>query len=524
MTNSRPKPVVLIVLDGYGYREDVADNAIAAARTPNLDRYWAEYPHTLIDASEAGVGLPEGQMGNSEVGHMTIGAGRIIDTDIVRISKTIRDNEFATNLAFVTLFDHVKKHDSVLHVKGLLSPGGIHSHTAHLYAFLDAAKRSGIEKIAIHAFTDGRDTGPRSAAQYLRELENVLDDLGIGHIATASGRFYAMDRDNNWDRVARVEHLLFRGESNRAIADRRASEVMDDLYAEGVVDEHLEPVIFLDAEGQSYPIDENDGVFFFNFRADRARELSAKVVEYAEERNICFVTLTEYDANLDTLVAFPPLRLETTLAKEISEHGLTQSHIAETEKYAHATYFLNGGVELPYPGEEHILVESRKDIRTHDQAPEMRAKEIANKAIEAIENGRDFLFINFANADMVGHTGNVAAIITSLETLDRELARVVDATTARGGCVFITADHGNAETNIDPVTGETHTAHTLNRVPGILVTTDPTLRTQTLHEGLPDTLPLRRTRAGTLADIAPTILHLMQLPQPPSMTGKSLLS
>ena len=502
----RPKPVILIVLDGYGYREESEHNAIAAAKTPHLDQYWDTCPHTLIDASEEGVGLPAGQMGNSEIGHMTIGAGRRLDTDIVRIGKAIRDNEFVTNPAFVALFEHVKRNDSVLHVNGLLSPGGVHSHTEHLYAFLDAAKRSGVNKIAIHVFTDGRDTGPRSAAKYLRELEDVIDDIGIGRIATASGRFYAMDRDNNWDRVAKVERALFHGESGRAIVNRRASEVMEELYAEGVVDEHLEPVIFLDEDGGSYLIDENDGVFFFNFRADRARELSAKVVEYAQERNIRFVTLTEYDSTLDTLVAFPPVAIETTLAKEISAAGLTQAHVAETEKYAHATYFLNGGVELPYPGEEHILVESHKDVRTHDEAPEMRAREIADRAIEAIERGTDFLFINFANADMVGHTGNVPAIITAVETLDREVARVIESALEYDGAVFITADHGNAETNSDTVTGETHTAHTTNLVPGILVGIEGTLADQ-----------------GTLADIAPTILSLLHLPQPGSMTGRNLL-
>lgn len=509
-TVSRPRPVVLVVLDGFGHRDDTEHNAIAAAKTPCIDSLLEKYPHTLLDASEEGVGLPAGQMGNSEIGHMTIGAGTTIDTDIVRIGKAIRDNEFSTNPAFVALFDHVKKHDSVLHVKGLLSTGGVHSHTAHLYAFLDAAKRAGINKIAIHAFTDGRDTGPRSAAQYLKELEDVIDDLGIGFIASASGRFYAMDRDNNWDRVAKVERALFQGEGARAIEHRRPSEVMAELYADGVVDEHLEPVVFLDESGQGYAIDENDGVFFFNFRADRARQLTAKTLEYAQEKNVLLVTLTEYDGSLDALVAFPPVRVKTTLAAEISRAGLSQAHIAETEKYAHATYFLNGGRELPHEGEEHVLVESRKDILTHDQAPEMRAHEIADKAVEYIERGSDFLFINFANADMVGHTGNVPAIMTAIETLDRELGRVVDAALARGGAVFVTADHGNAETNVDSRTGETHTAHTLNLVPGILAC---------------DSLPENRTlrSGGTLADIAPTILSLMQLPIPDSMTGRNLL-
>jgi 2,3-bisphosphoglycerate-independent phosphoglycerate mutase len=502
---SNKKPFALIVLDGWGHSDDAQDNAVIAAKTPFFDQLWKTYPHALLDASEESVGLPEGQVGNSEVGHMTIGAGKVIDTDLVRITKAIRNNEFASNPAFVKLFDHVKAHDSVLHVKGLLSPGGVHSHTQHLYAFLDAAKRAGVTKIAIHAFTDGRDTGLRSAAQYLRELEDVIDDLGIGFIATAAGRFYAMDRDNNWDRLEKVEKAIFRGEGAKSYRTRKPSEVLEALYQEGVVDEHLEPIVFFDEEGDGYRVRENDGVFFFNFRSDRARMLSSKTLTHAEEKNICFVTLTEYDKNIPSLVAFPPTHIETTLAAEISKAGLSQAHIAETEKYAHATYFLNGGRELPHDREEHVLIESRKDVQTHDQAPEMRAKEIADKALEYIEKGTDFLFINFANADMVGHTGNREAVVVALETVDRELGRVIEAIIAKGGGAFITADHGNAELNVDPETGEKHTAHTSNLVPAIAVGTSGTLKN------------------GTLADVAPTALRIMGVPQPESMTGKNLL-
>lgn len=497
-------PVVLIVLDGWGHREESEHNAINAASTPYFDSLLERFPHALVDASSGSVGLPEGQMGNSEVGHMTIGAGCIIDTDFVRISKAAEENEFSTNQAFVTLFEHVQTYDSVLHVKGLVSPGGVHSHTDHLYAFLKAAKEAGVRKIAIHAFTDGRDVGPRSAATYLRELEDVIDDIGIGFIATASGRFYAMDRDNNWDRIEKVEAALFRNDGVHSYKNRRASKVMEELYTEGVVDEHLEPVIFLDEDGKGYQIDENDGVFFFNFRSDRARELSVKTAEYAHEKNICFVTLTEYDPSIQALVAFPQIRPKTTLAEQISLAGLTQAHIAETEKYAHATYFLNGGRELPFPGEEQIIVESRKDVATHDQAPSMRAREIADQAIEYLDKKTDFLFINFANADMVGHTGNVPAIIAAVETVDRELGRVVEKTLSLGGIAIITADHGNAEQNIDPHSSETHTAHTTNLVP-FIVTAPITLRN------------------GTLADIAPTTLSLMTLPIPEEMTGQVLI-
>lgn len=503
MNNTSKKPHALIVLDGWGYREDSKDNAIAEANTPFFDHLWKTYPHSFLDASSLSVGLPEGQMGNSEVGHMTIGAGKILDTDLVRISKAIQNNEFITNPAFVKLFDHVKKHNSILHAKGLLSPGGVHSHSDHLYAFLDAAKQSGVTKIAIHAFTDGRDVGPRSAGQYIKELEDVIDDLGIGFIATAAGRFYAMDRDNNWDRLEKVEKAVFKGESEKAHQTRKPSEIINALYEEGVVDEHLEPIVFLDEEGHNYPIKENDGVFFFNFRSDRARMLSSKTLSHAQENNICFVTLTEYDKNIPSLVAFPPTTIETTLAAEVSNAGLSQAHVAETEKYAHATYFLNGGRELPYPNEEHILIESRKDIQTHDQAPKMRAKEIADKAIECIEKGTDFIFINFANADMVGHTGNKEALKIAIEEIDTQLKRFVTAVTDRNGAVFITADHGNAEMNIDHETGETHTAHTSNVVPAIVTTPG-------------------KLNNGSLADITPTMLHLMNIPQPKTMTGKNL--
>lgn len=499
------KPTVLIVLDGWGYREETRDNAIAEAPTPFFDYLWNTYPHALLEASAESVGLPEGQMGNSEVGHMTIGAGKIIDTDLLRISKAVKNNEFATNPAFVKLFEHVQKHNSVLHIKGLLSPGGIHSHSSHLYAFMKAAKEAGITKIAIHAFTDGRDTGPQSAAQYLKELEDVIDDLGIGFIATTAGRFYAMDRDNNWDRLERVENAIFHGRCDKTHHACKPSEIMEKLYAEGVFDERMEPTVFLDEEGHQYTVMDHDGIFFFNFRSDRARMLSSKIVEHAQKKDLCFVTLTEYDKGIPAHVAFPPIEITTTLAKEISDAGRTQAHIAETEKYAHATFFLNCCHELPYPLEEHILVPSRKDVLTHDLAPKMRAEEIANKAIECIKKGTDFIFINFANPDMVGHTGNKEALHIALAEVDAQLKRVVEAALSHGGSVLVTADHGNAEENINYATGEIHTAHTTNQVPVIVTTHEETLEN------------------GTLADVAPTILHMMHLEQPLVMTGKNLL-
>jgi 2,3-bisphosphoglycerate-independent phosphoglycerate mutase len=499
------KQAVLIVLDGWGYREDTTHNAVAAAKKPYFDKIWKEYPHTLLEASGLHVGLPEGQMGNSEIGHTTIGAGTIIDTDLVRIAKSIKNNEFGKIPAFVNLFAHVKRNNSTLHVKGLLGNGGVHAHQDHLVAFVKAAKESGITKVAIHVYTDGRDTAPQSSAQFLKELESDLEKIGIGFIATATGRFYAMDRDNNWDRVKRAEDALFEAKGNIIASGDLPSEVVSRLHAKGIMDEHLEPIIFLDKNGKSYPIQKNDGVFFFNFRADRARQISKKMLEKTEKENICYVTLTEYDRNFKCEIAFPPRTIETTIAKEVSAAGMTQAHIAETEKFPHATYFLNGGIEEKYPGEKHIMLDSRKDVKTHDLAPEMRAESIADKAIEEINSGTNFIFINFANPDMVGHTANRSAIIKAVETVDRELCRVLEALEKRGGVAFVTADHGNAEVNVDLATGEKHTAHTINPVPAIVTSMD------------------LKISPGGLADIAPTILNLLGVQKPKGMTGKILV-
>jgi len=498
------KTTVLIVLDGWGYREDPIHNAIAQAKTPVFDALWQKYPHTLLEASGLHVGLPHGQMGNSEIGHTTIGAGKVIDTDLVRIAKAIEHDELKNNPAFKKLFAHIKKYNSTLHVKGLLSDGGVHSHHAHLHAFLKTAKKAGVEKIAIHVFTDGRDTAPQSAKGYLEQLEKCIEDLGIGFIATASGRFYAMDRDTNWDRLAKAEEVFFHGKG-KSYQTTKPSEIVTGLHANGVLDEHLEPIIFLDETGKNYKVEKNDGIFFFNFRADRARMLSKKIAEKKEAENLCFVTMTEYEKSLLADVAFPVIEIETTLAKEISAVGKTQAHIAETEKFPHATYFLNGGKQDPYPGEEHIVLASRKDVKTHDLAPKMRAESIADKAIEQIQKRVDFIFINFANPDMVGHTANVPAIIEAIEEVDAQLGRVLQALITAGGIAFVTADHGNAEVNIDQTTGEKHTSHTTNPVPAIL--------TDLTHKLCP----------GTLADITPTILQLMSIQKPSSMTGKSLL-
>lgn len=497
------KQVALIVLDGWGHREGGEHNAIAAAHTPYFDSLWNTYPHAVLDASGEEVGLPVGQIGNSEVGHMTIGAGKVIDTDLVRITKAMRAGEFKDNHAIQTLFRHVKKHGTQLHVMGLLSEGGVHSHVAHALGLIRTAYEAGITSIVVHAFTDGRDTAPQAACDALCQVEELLKELGVGVIATVSGRFYAMDRDNNWDRLARAEEAVFNCKGN--VCTEKPSEYVKKLHGQGIVDEHIEPIVFLDEKGKGYPIEKGDGVIFFNFRPDRARMFSRKLAERIQELEGCFVTLTQYDPTIPSLVAFTPSLIETTLAAEVSRAGLTQVHIAETEKYAHATYFLNGGKEGTYPGEQHILIESRKDVPTHDLAPKMRAKEIADAAIAQIEKGTDFLFLNFANADMVGHTAQEAAIKEAVEEVDLQLSRVGDALIKRDGVMLVTSDHGNAEMNVDLETGKKHTAHTLFKVP--VIVTEPGL---VLREG-----------AG-LADVAPTVLRLMNLSVPQVMTGKSL--
>jgi 2,3-bisphosphoglycerate-independent phosphoglycerate mutase len=497
------KQIALIILDGWGYREEIENNAIAQAKTPFFDSLWENYSHTLLKAGEEAVGLPKGQVGNSEIGHMTIGAGKTIDTDLVRIEKSILANEFDHNKSFQKLFNHVKENNSTLHILGLIGEGGVHSHQSHLIAFLKSAKRAGISKIFIHAFTDGRDHGPFNSINAIESLQNFLQENQLGEIATISGRYYAMDRDNNWNRLDEFTKYLFDREGKYAneISEKNVIQEIKNQHAENKTDEHITPVQFIHA-----PISQNDGVFFFNFRADRARMLSTKILEKQKEMNLCFVTMTEYGSDFKTDTAFPASLIETTLAKEISEANLAQAHIAETEKFPHATYFLNGGVEKTYPKEEHILLESRKDVKTHDEAPEMRAEAVADKAILEIEKGTDFIFINFANPDMIGHTANVPAIIHALEFVDLQLKRVVEKLIEKNGIAFITADHGNAEINIDIATGDKHTAHTLSLVPAII----------TLDKKV-------NLKQGSLQDIAPTILNLLEIPKPKTMTGDNLI-
>ncbi|NCU28077.1 MAG: 2,3-bisphosphoglycerate-independent phosphoglycerate mutase [Candidatus Moranbacteria bacterium] len=496
------KQVALIVLDGWGYRENAKDNAIAEARKPVFDSIWTKWPHTLLDASGLAVGLPVGQMGNSEVGHTTIGVGKAVDQDLVRIDKAIANGDYSKNEEFQKLFEHVKSNNSTLHVMGLLSDGGIHSHINHLFAFIDVAKMVGIQKLAVHVFTDGRDTPPQSGASYIKKLEDKLKEIGLGTIASVSGRYYAMDRDKNWDRFEKTEEVIFEGKGE--VCDIEPSVYLDNLYKSGSVDELLIPFVCLDKNGERHTISKNDGIFFFNYRADRARMMTSKILEKEKMENLLFVTMTEYGQDYKTNVAFPPVEVGKTLACVISENGLTQAHVAETEKFAHATYFLNGGIEKVYDGEEDILVPSRKDIKTYDEAPKMSAEKIADEAISRIEKGVDFIFINFANPDMVGHTAVVPAIIEAIEETDKQLGRVLDALQANNGIAIVTADHGNAEINIDPITGLRHTAHTTDPVPCILVGMN-----ETLHE-------------GTLADLAPTIFKIYGIGKPEEMKGEAL--
>lgn len=498
------KPVVLVILDGFGYREEKTHNAIAEAKTPFIDSMWEQYPHALLSASGESLGLPEGQIGSSEIGHTTIGLGKIMDNDLVRINKAIRNNTFADNAVFQELFAHVKAQNSTLHILGMISPGGVHSHQEHLHAFIKAAKAAGIDRIAIHAFTDGRDVPPQSAAQYLRDLEDTLETEGVGVIASVGGRYFGMDRDNNWDRVAKAEDALFLCKGN-VCQLKKPSEYIAELHAEGHFDEHLEPAVFLDASGQGMAIGANDGIFFFNFRADRARQLSKRLHERTVDQNCYFATMTEYDSAVPAHVAFPPEPVQTTLASEVSKHGKKQLHIAETEKYAHVTYFFNGGVEAAHEGESRIMINSRKDIKTHDLAPEMKAKEITDAVLDQLES-QDLIVINYANADVVGHTANFEATVQAIEAIDIELSRLVPATVNKGGVVVITADHGNAEMNIDPHTGIKHTAHTINPVPCFVTATGLTIQVE-----------------GTLANVAPTVLELMGITPPEAMLPSLLL-
>lgn len=504
------KPYALIILDGFGKNERREGNAIYTANTPNIDKYLADHPNTIVHASGLDVGLPDGQMGNSEVGHTNIGAGRIVYQELTRITKSIEDGDFFENEALVKAVENCKKNDSALHLMGLLSPGGVHSHTNHLYGLLRLAKKNGIEKVHVHAFLDGRDVPPSSAVEYIKEAIEKMRDIGVGDIATVMGRYYAMDRDNRWERVSKAYDAIVYGEGVEA---ESAVTAVEESYNNDVTDEFVVPTVIKKDGEPLGKVSENDSVVFFNFRPDRARELTRTIVDEdfsgfeREYFKTCFVTMTQYDATMPNVeVAFKPEQLVNTFGEYISKKGLRQLRIAETEKYAHVTFFFNGGVEKPYDGEDRALINSPK-VATYDLKPEMSAYEVTDEVVKRIDGGEyDVIILNFANCDMVGHTGVFDAAVKAVEAVDECLGRVIDAIERQGGVALVTADHGNADQMIDYETGEPFTAHTTNVVPLILIGRDDL-----------------KIRSGRLADLTPTMLDLMGLEKPAEMTGESLI-
>ncbi len=505
-------PVVLLILDGWGHRDSLDGNAVAGANTPVINSLRAAYPHTLLNASGRAVGLPDGQMGNSEVGHLTLGSGRIIPQELVRIGDAVADGSVATNPVMLSLCQTLKQKQGRLHLVGLCSPGGVHSHLNHLKGLVRIARDQGIPTF-IHAITDGRDTRPQAGAEYLADLQRYLDEIGFGVIATVGGRYFGMDRDRRWDRVEKMYAVMTQPGSGDG---RTAEQVLRDAYDQDQTDEFVPPVRIAPGTVQS-----GDGVLFFNFRPDRARQLTQAFVDpgfkgFEREliSDLAFVTLTQYEASLPVEVMFKPQNLDNLLGQVVSQHGLKQLRLAETEKYAHVTYFLNGGIEQPFAGEVRELIESPK-VATYDLAPAMSAAEVTDKALEHLARREySLIVINYANPDMVGHTGNYKATVTALETVDQCLGRLLSAIIAMGGTTLILADHGNAELMSDEQ-GNPWTAHTTNPVPFILVEGEG--RKISGHGA---NVKLRND--GGLADIAPTILEILGLPQPAEMTGRSL--
>ena len=509
----RKKPVVLMILDGYGLNDKVEGNAVAQANTPVMDSLMKEYPFVHGNASGMAVGLPEGQMGNSEVGHMNMGAGRIVYQELTRITKEIQDGDFFKNEALLKAIDNCKKNNSALHLMGLLSDGGVHSHITHLFGLLEMAKKEGVENVYVHCFLDGRDTAPTSGKEFIEELEAKMKEIGVGKIASISGRYYAMDRDNRWDRVEKAYKVLTTGEGETA---ESAVAAMEASYAKDVTDEFFVPTAITENGKPIATIKDNDTVIFFNFRPDRAREITRTFCmddfdgfDRGARKNVKYICFTEYDVTIPNKeVAFKKVELKNTFGEYLAAHDMTQARIAETEKYAHVTFFFNGGVEEPNKGEDRILVKSPK-VATYDLQPEMSAPEVCDKLCAAIRSEKyDVIIINFANPDMVGHTGILDAAIKAVETVDTCVGKAVEALKEVDGQMFICADHGNAEQLVNYETGEPLTSHTTNPVPFILVNADPSY---TLKED------------GCLADIIPTMIELMGMEQPAEMTGKSLL-
>ena len=507
------KTHVIMILDGYGINENPEHNAVAIANTPVMDRLKAEYPFVKGYASGLAVGLPDGQMGNSEVGHTNMGAGRVVYQELTRISKAIEDGDFFENEDLLAAMNNAKEHDSDLHLMGLVSPGGVHSHTDHLYGLLEMAKRCGLTKVYVHCFMDGRDTPPDSGKGYIKDLQDKMKEIGVGEIATVSGRYYAMDRDNRWDRVEKAYRALTEGAGDTAecpVCGMNAS------YEKGVVDEFVVPFVVLKDGKPKATIKNDDSVIFFNFRPDRAREISRCFCDEEFDHfdrgpriKTTYVAFTDYDVTIQNKrVAFKKQELTNVFGEWLSKQGMTQLRTAETEKYAHVTFFFNGGVEAPFPGEDRLLVPSPK-VATYDLQPEMSAPQVCDGLVDAIRSGKyDVIIINFANGDMVGHTGVEAAAVKAVEVVDECVGRAVEAVKENGGIMFLCADHGNCDMMVDYETGDPFTAHTTNPVPFILINADP-------KWGLAED--------GRLCDIVPTMIQLMGYEQPEEMTGHSLL-
>lgn len=509
------KPLILVIMDGLGINSDAKGNAVFAASTPVLDQILKNYPYTEIGASGSFVGLPDGQMGNSEVGHLNIGAGRVVYQDYTKISKAVESGDIFDNPAITETVDGIKSAGGTLHIMGLLSDGGVHSHISHLFALLEIAKKRGLSRVCIHAFMDGRDTPPRSGIKYIEELETRIKELGIGEIATVMGRFYSMDRDNRWDRVEKAYNAMVKGAGRRADSATKAIELS---YADGKGDEFIEPAIIAGDSEEPHLIKSGDAVIFFNFRGDRAREItraftergfSGFTVSHRPELS-SFVSMTRYDEGFDLPVAFSPTSMDSLLGQLISDAGMKQLRIAETEKYAHVTFFFNGGKDRPFKDEERILVPSPQDVLTYDERPSMSAFELSDRVVEKLsEKIYDLIVLNYANCDMVGHTGIIAAAVEAVETVDSCLGRVIETAKEAGYSLLVTADHGNAEKMTDESTGQPHTAHTTNPVPFVLVDDD--------RKGC------KLRSGGKLADIAPTILDLLGMEKPVQMDGLSLI-
>jgi len=511
----KKNPVLVAILDGWGVGEDSETNAVFQANTPNMERWSNEYPSTTLLAHNGAVGLPEGQMGNSEVGHLNIGAGRVVYQDFSRINRAVASGELYAQEVLVDLMAELQASDGALHLLGLLSDGGVHSHIDHLIGLIRMARDKGLTKVYIHAFMDGRDTPPSSGKNYMAQLTAALDEIGVGQVATISGRYWAMDRDNRWERVEQAWQALVAGVGVRAGND--PVQAMAEAYQRDETDEFIKPTLLCKDDKPLATISDNDGVLFFNFRADRARELTRAFTEpdfsgfkVANRPALSrYVMMTQYDAAFDLPIVFPPTSLTRILAEEVSAHGLPQLRIAETEKYAHVTFFFNGGREEPYALEERILIESPREVATYDEKPAMSAPEVTERLLAELDSGRfSLIILNFANADMVGHTGILPAAIAACETVDSCLGQLVAKVQELNGTVLITADHGNSDIMYDPENDEPYTAHTLNPVPLLLI--DEEHRGKDLHPG------------GALKDIAPTILTLLDLPIPEEMEGECL--